>query len=256
MKSAILGLAALATIASASTGYAAVSLGPVYIVSGDTGDQSFGIAPESGFVAGPVLLGEQSARLGNVAFNPSLGSLIDGLASITIGGQPFKVIYSVEGYGNEMVFSDTVTATAEVVLNGKVFGTPEVFNVNLSSSCGGPGQPDVDRFCSTKDLLSAFSGSQVVALPPGESASSVQFVYLVTQSNENCVENYYTGSVITTTSACTDGGTSIVDTADIDDPAWNGSISIAYRYRAPEPASLGLLAAGLGLLVVVRKRRA
>ncbi len=250
-----MGLAALATLASASTGYAATSApGSVYTVSGATGPESFGIAPEPGFVAGPVLLGEQSARFGNLAFNPSLGSLIDGLANISIAGQPSKVIYSVEGYGNEMVFSDTVTATAEMVLNGRVFGTPEVFNVNLSSSCGGPGQPDVDRFCSTKQLLSAFSGSQVVALPPGVSASSAEFVYQVTQLNENCVENYYTGSVITTTSACTDGGTS--DTANIDDPAWNGSISIAYLYRAPEPASVGLLAAGLGFLVVVRRRRA
>jgi hypothetical protein len=59
----------------------------------------------------------------------------------------------------------------------------------LSSSCGGPDQPDVDRFCSMKALLSAFNGSQSVALPPGTSASDVQFVYEVAQSNESCVEN-------------------------------------------------------------------
>jgi hypothetical protein len=66
----------------------------------------------------------------------------------------------------------------------------EVFNVNPSSSRGGPDQPDVNGFCSMKALLTAFNGSQSVALPPGTSMSDVQFVYQVAQSNESCVANY------------------------------------------------------------------
>jgi len=41
-----------------------------------------------------------------------------------------------------------------------------------------------------KALLTAFNGSQSVALPPGTSTSDVQFVYQVAQSNESCVANY------------------------------------------------------------------
>ncbi len=84
-----------------------------------------------------------------------------------------------------------------------------------------------------KALLSAFSGSQSVALPPGTSVSDVQFVYEVAQSNESCVENYQTANAVTNASACTDDDTSIVDTADIEDPAKIGTIPISYQNKAP-----------------------
>ena len=251
-----IALVTLATIAIPSVGEAAATYGHYVTVSDGTGPMSFSIAEHDGFSSDVVRLGSQtSSVINDVGFDQSLGSLIGGSAVLTFSGDPFKVIYSVEGFGNQMVFSDTVTVTATALLNGTtILGTPEVFNVNLSDSCGGPGQDDVDRFCSTKQLLTSFSDSQSLVLPPDTSLSQVQFVYNVTQHDEHCVENYYTGSVITTTSACTDGGTSVVDTSDLDDPAWSGAISVTYHYSVPEPGSLALFGIGLGWLAVVRRR--
>ena len=235
---------------------AAATTGDHFVTLSDgTGPLSFTISPHSGFSSDVVELGSQSDTIRDVAFNPALGVLIGGVATLTFGGDPFKVVYSVEGFGNEMVYSDEVTVTAKAILNGStILGTPEVFHVSLSDSCGGPDQPDVDRFCSTKQLLDAFSGSQSIVLPPHTSANQVQFVYQVTQSDEHCIENYYTDGEITTTSACTMGGTSVFDTSDLADPSWSGDVSVTYEYRAPEPATLGLL--GIGTLFIVAGRRA
>lgn len=232
----------------------AAAAGSIEMVSGGTGDESFTISPLDGFSSDTVVLGQQSARVGGLSFNSSLGSLIDGVASLTFAGDPFKVIYSVEGYGNQMVYSDAVTVTATAYVGSTVLGTPEVFNVDLSDSCGGADQPDVDRFCTTKQLLTAFSDTQSLVLPPNTSISAVNFVYQVTQSDEDCVENYYTGNVLTTTSACGSGGTSVVDTSNLADPGWSGSISIDYRYRAPEPGSLWLLGVAVVAVPLVRWR--
>lgn len=248
-------LGASLVIATTAAGHAAAVASHVFTVSGDTGPLSFSVPTHTGFSSDTVLLGQDRASIDTVAFNPALGSIIGAVANLSFGGDTFKVKYSVQGFGNEMVFSDTVSAKISALLNGSPIGTPETFSVGLSSSCGGPDQPDVDRLCSASALLTAFSGSDSIVLPAGTNAHDVSFVYSVLQSDEHCVENYYTAGVITLTSACTAGGTDIVDTSDLFDPHWSAQVTMSYNY-VPEPASLAVLAVGAACVVGVRRRRA
>ena len=252
LPSAILGASLL--IAVTGAGHAASVRGHFFTVSADTGPLSFSVPTHSGFSSDTVVLGQDRASIDTVAFNPALGSIIGAVAQLAFAGDTFKVKYSVEGFGNEMVFSDTVSAKISAFLNGSLLGTPETFSVGLSSSCGGPDQPDVDRLCSANALLTAFSGSDSIVLPAGTNAHDVTFVYSVLQSDEHCIENYYTAGVITLTSACTAGGTDIVDTSDLFDPGWSAHVTMTYEY-VPEPASLGVLAFGVACAVGARRRR-
>jgi PEP-CTERM motif len=247
-------LGALLVIAAIGAAEASAIPGQFYTVSGDTGPLSFSIPTHNGFSSDTVLLGEDRVSINNVAFNPALGSIVGAVAQLAFAGDTFKVVYQVEGFGNEVVFSDTVSAKISALLNGVPFGTPETFNVNLSGSCGGPNGPDVDNLCSAKSLLNAFAGSDSIVLPPGSNASDVTFVYSVLQSNEHCVVNDYTGGILSETSACLDGGTSIYDTSNLFDPSWNAQVTMRYEY-VPEPASLAVLGFGVACAISARRRR-
>jgi hypothetical protein len=255
-----LALLAVATVSAASVArVAAASQQPhehVVTTDASTGAQSFVISPQSGFSSDTTMLGQDRLSLGHLAFNPALGSIIGSVAMLAWTGDTFKAVYEVEGFGNELVFSDQVTVKAIAILDGMPIGTPETASVDISSSCGGPDQIAVLRDCTVKGLLNAFTDSQSIPLPAGASFSSVTFDYAVLNSNENCVANTYTSGSLTGTGACLQGGVSIVDTSNLFDPGWSAKLGITYAYNAPEPPGMWLLVFGLAGLVWLRYRSA
>lgn len=239
----------LAAIAAAQPGQAAVF--PSFPAFISTGQQSFTIDPSTiaHFTTDQTLLGNQTIDEQITAPGVTAGAV---QAMLAFQGAPFKAVYSVEGGGNHLVFSDMITVRATASLNGMALGSPEIFNIALSDSCGDPTMPTAELVCSTKQLLTAFDVSQPIDIPAGTPFSDVSFSYSVLQSNEYCQAQTYSGGVLQFTSACLSGGMGIVDTNNLADPSWSGSLTLV-----PEPGSVGLLMAGLsGLLGIAALRRA
>jgi hypothetical protein len=250
----MLGLLALAAGSAAKGAQAAAVVGGGhYMVEASTGPQSFTVPTTTGFDSDTRVLGTDRYVVGGLAFNPSLGSITGSVATLVWLGDTFKAVYEVEGFGSELVFSDQVTVRATAMVGEVEIGTPEIVTATVGETCGSTTSSPALNLCTAMTLINAFTSSQTIPLPAGDSLSSVTFDYAVLSSDGNCIGYDYADGQETGTNVCVFGNLGFVDTSNLADPGWSASLSVNYAY-VPEPASLGLLLFGMAGLAAARRR--
>lgn len=209
-----------------------------------TGEQSFTVPPETPGAIDPnlVVLGSDTDNV-NLIENPSVINQI--IASLAVVGQPFTAQFYVEGVGF-VTFSETVGVQISASINGTVLGTPESFSLALSGTCGSETDLTDINLCHADNTLLAFSGSESLVIPGGESVSQVDFTYEVTQDAQSCTAVTENSDSVVSTNACIEGYTGITNSGD---PDWSASLQV------PEPDSFALMAVAVIALLGFAARR-
>lgn len=209
-----------------------------------TGEQSFTVPPETPGAIDPnlVVLGSDTDNV-NLTENPSVINQI--IASLAVVGQPFTAQFYVEGVGF-VTFLETVGVQISASINGTVLGTPESFSLALSGTCGSETDLTDINLCHADNTLLAFSGSESLVIPGGESVSQVDFTYEVTQDAQSCTAVTENSDSVVSTNACIEGYTGITNSGD---PDWSASLQV------PEPDSFALMAVAVIALLGFAARR-
>ena len=209
-----------------------------------TGEQSFTVPPETPGAIDPnlVVLGSDTDNF-NLTENPSVINQI--IASLAVVGQPFTAQFYVEGVGF-VTFSETVGVQISASINGTVLGTPESFSLALSGTCGSETDTSDINLCHADNTFLAFSGSESLVIPGGESVSQVAFTYEATQDVQSCTAVTEDSNSVVSTSACIEGYTGITNGGD---PDWSASLQV------PEPDSFALMAVSVIALLGFTARR-
>lgn len=165
--------------------------------------------------------GDMSGRVPVHPFNPKLGVFQGSVIVATFQGYPFRAKFEVQGAAPSVTFSEDLGVDLNLIVNGNLANTDTVGPLHLAGSCSGPSGFILD--CSAVDKFTSFADASGPIANPYPNAV-VQFGYTLHITNEQCSANG---------SACIQGGTSITDLKNLNDPKWRAQVEVTYNYIPP-----------------------